>query len=53
MLQLSPAASGHLVYECNVSTGDMVWGDRLEQLLGYSVDEMLERADQKISAEKI
>ncbi len=34
------AASGQLAYECDVSTGDMMWGDCLEQVLGYSPDEM-------------
>ncbi len=34
------AASGQLVHEYDVSTGDMMWGDCLEQVLGYSPDEM-------------
>src|SRR4030042_3626675 len=34
------AASGQLMHEYDVSTGDMMWGDCLEQVLGYSPDEM-------------
>ena len=34
------AASGQLAYEYDVSTGDMIWGPCLEQVLGYSPDEM-------------
>ena len=33
-------ASGQLVYEYDVGTGDIFWGARLEQVLGYSPDEM-------------
>ena len=34
------AASGQVVHEYDVSTGDMTWGDTLERVLGYSPDEM-------------
>ena len=34
------AASGQLAYEYDVDTGDMMWDSRLEQVLGYSPDEM-------------
>src|SRR3972149_4487140 len=34
------AASGQLTYEYDVSTGDIIWGSRLEQVLGYSPGEM-------------
>ena len=32
--------SGQLMHEYDVSTGDIIWGARLEQVLGYSPDEM-------------
>jgi diguanylate cyclase (GGDEF)-like protein/PAS domain S-box-containing protein len=38
--ELVMTASGQVVYEYDVSTGDMTWGFRLEQILGYSPDEM-------------
>ncbi len=38
--ELIITASGQLVYEYDVGTGDMIWGARLEQVLGYSPDEM-------------
>ena len=38
--ELLIAASGQLVYEYDVDTGDIFWGTRLEQVLGYSPDEM-------------
>jgi PAS domain S-box-containing protein len=38
--ELVMAASGQLVYEYNVGTGNMAWGPCLEQILGYSHDEM-------------
>jgi len=38
--ELLIAASGQLVYEYDVGTGDIFWGARLEQVLGYSPDEM-------------
>jgi two-component system, cell cycle sensor histidine kinase PleC len=38
--ELLIAASGQLAYEYHVSTGDMIWGARLEQVLGYSPDKM-------------
>ena len=38
--ELLIAASGQLVHECDIGTGDMTWGDCLEQVLGYSPDEM-------------
>ena len=34
------AASGRLVREHDVNTGGMLWGNYLEQVLGYSPDEM-------------
>ena len=34
------AASGQLAYEYDVDTGDMMWDSRIEQVLGYSLDEM-------------
>ena len=33
-------ASGQLMHEYDVSTGDIIWGAHLEQVLGYSPDEM-------------
>ena len=38
--ELLIVASGQLVYEYHVSTGNMIWGAHLEQVLGYSPDEM-------------
>jgi PAS domain S-box-containing protein len=38
--ELMIVASGQLLYEYHASTGDMIWGDRLEQVVGYSPDEM-------------
>jgi len=38
--ELVIAASGQLVYEYDVGMGDMMWGPQLEQVLGYSPDEM-------------
>ena len=38
--ELLIAASGQLVYEYDFGTGDIFWGARLEQVLGYSPDEM-------------
>ena len=38
--ELVTAASGQLVYEYDVTTGDRMWGPRLEQVLGYSPDEL-------------
>ena len=38
--ELLIAASGQLMHEYDVSTGDILWGVRLEQILGYSQDEM-------------
>jgi len=38
--ELLIATSGQLVYEYDVGTGDIFWGARLEQVLGYSPDEM-------------
>jgi diguanylate cyclase (GGDEF)-like protein/PAS domain S-box-containing protein len=38
--ELMIAASGQLMHEYDVSTGNMMWGDSLEQVLGYSPDEM-------------
>ncbi len=38
--ELVIASSGELVHEYDVNTGDMMWGDCLEQVLGYSPDEM-------------
>ncbi len=38
--ELLIAASGQLVYEYDVGTGNIMWGARLEQVLGYSPDEM-------------
>jgi PAS domain S-box-containing protein len=40
LYELVIAASGQLVYEYDVSTGDRMWGARLQQVLGYSQDEM-------------
>jgi rsbT co-antagonist protein RsbR len=40
------AASGQLAYEYDVSTGDMIWGPCLEQILGYSPDEVQGRIAQ-------
>jgi PAS domain S-box-containing protein len=33
-------ASGQLVFEYHIGTGDIMWGLHLEQVLGYSPDEM-------------
>ena len=38
--ELLITASGQLVHEYDVSAGDMFWGACLEQVLGYSADEM-------------
>jgi two-component system cell cycle sensor histidine kinase PleC len=38
--ELLIAASGQLAYEYDVSTGDVIWGPCLEQILGYSPDEV-------------
>jgi PAS domain S-box-containing protein len=38
--ELVIAASGQLVREYDVNTGDMKWGDTLGDILGYSPDEM-------------
>jgi PAS domain S-box-containing protein len=38
--ELVMAASGQLMHEYDVSTGSMMWGEHLEQTLGYSPDEM-------------
>ena len=38
--ELLIAASGQLMHEYDVSTGDIKWGARLKQVLGYSPDEM-------------
>jgi diguanylate cyclase (GGDEF)-like protein/PAS domain S-box-containing protein len=38
--ELVIAASGQLMHEYDVSTGDMMWNGCLEQVLGYSPDEM-------------
>ena len=38
--ELLIAASGQLAYEYDVSTGHMIWGAHLEEVLGYSPDEM-------------
>ena len=38
--ELVIAASGQLLYEYDVDTGDMIWGARLEQVFGYSPEEM-------------
>jgi PAS domain S-box-containing protein len=38
--ELMIVASGQLLYEYHASTGDMIWGDRLERVVGYSPDEM-------------
>jgi Trm5-related predicted tRNA methylase len=34
------AASGQLLREHDVITGDMIWGDCLARVLGYSLDEI-------------
>jgi two-component system cell cycle sensor histidine kinase PleC len=44
--ELVIAASGQLAYEYDVSTGDMIWGPCLEQILGYSPDEVQGRIAQ-------
>jgi len=38
--ELLIAASGQVMHEYDISTGDIIWGARLEQVLGYSPDEM-------------
>jgi two-component system cell cycle sensor histidine kinase PleC len=38
--ELVIAASGQLVYEYDIGTGDILWGTILQQVLGYSPDEM-------------
>jgi diguanylate cyclase (GGDEF)-like protein/PAS domain S-box-containing protein len=38
--ELLIADSGQLVYDYDISTGDMIWGACPEQVLGYSPDEM-------------
>jgi PAS domain S-box-containing protein len=38
--ELLIGASGQVMHEYDVSTGDIIWGARLEQVLGYSPDEM-------------
>jgi PAS domain S-box-containing protein len=38
--ELLITASGQLMHEYDVITGDIIWGFRLEQVLGYSPDEM-------------
>jgi PAS domain S-box-containing protein len=38
--ELVSAASGQVVYDCNASTGAIVWSGTLEQVLGYRPEEM-------------
>jgi PAS domain S-box-containing protein len=38
--ELLIGASGQVMHEYDVSTGNILWGARLEQVLGYSPDEM-------------
>ena len=38
--ELVIAASGQLMYEYDIGTGNMIWGTILKQVLGYSPDEM-------------
>jgi PAS domain S-box-containing protein len=38
--ELLIGASGQVMHEYDVSTGDIIWSARLEQVLGYSPDEM-------------
>ena len=38
--ELVVEASGQLAYEYDLCTGDMIWGSRVEQLLGYRQNEM-------------
>ena len=38
--ELMIAASGQLMYEYDIGAGNMIWGAIIEQVLGYSPDEM-------------
>lgn len=38
--ELMITASGQLMYEYDIGTGNMIWGAIIEQVLGYSPDEM-------------
>lgn len=47
--ELVSAASGQLVYDCDLSTGVIVWGGSIQKVLGYRPEEMTGGIEQRIN----